>query len=148
MPSCNFSGNSGNSGNKNSCIYKKIEMCRSSHSGATSMKKRIVFLAILILSLGLFSRCADTKAAGKTVSAVALTAPALADALDGVYAVLIEAKAVPDHRVQATLALASLDAIATMVHAQGAALAGDEFNWASFVISAAITAARVMGYWL
>jgi hypothetical protein len=112
------------------------------------MKKSIAISAILILSLSLFSGCADTKATGRTVSAVALTAPSLAYALDDVYAALIAAKAVPDHRELATKALASLDAIAPMVHAQGAALAGDEFNWASFVISAAITAVKVMGIWL
>ena len=112
------------------------------------MKKLLMISAILILSLGLFSGCADTKATGKTVSAVALTAPGLAYALDDVYAALIEAKGIPDHQTEATKALASLDAIAPMVHAQGAALAGDEFNWASFVIAAAMTAVRVMGIWL
>ena len=111
------------------------------------MKKLWMILAVLILSLSLVSGCADTQAAGRGLAAAALTAPALGQTLDNVYAALIEAKAVPDHRDQATRALASLDAIAPMVQAQGAALAGDQFNWASFVISAAVTAAQVMGYW-
>jgi hypothetical protein len=112
------------------------------------MKKLIALFAIMILAVSLLCGCADTKATGKTISAVALTAPALAYALDDVYAVLIAAKAVPDYQTEATKALASLDAIATMVHSQGEALAGDQFNWASFVISAAITTAKVMGLWL
>lgn len=112
------------------------------------MKKSLALLAIMILILPLCFGCADTKATGAAVSAVALTAPTLAYALDDVYAALIAAKAIPDHQAEATKALASLDAIAPMVQAQGAALAGDNFNWASFVISAAITAAKVMGVWL
>ena len=111
------------------------------------MKKPLTILAIMILSLGLLAGCADTQAAGRGLSAAALTAPTLAYALDDVYAALIEAKAVPEHRSQATRALASLDAIAPMVKAQGDNLAGDQFNWANFVVSAAITAAQVMGYW-
>jgi hypothetical protein len=111
------------------------------------MKKLLMIMAILILCLSLLSACADTKAAGRGLSAAALTAPTLAYALDDVYAALITAKAIPDHQAEATKALASLDAIAPMVHAQGAALAGDEFNWASFVIAAAITAVKVMGVW-
>jgi hypothetical protein len=112
------------------------------------MKRCLASLAIVCLVFSLFCGCADTKAAGAKISAAALTAPALAYALDDVYAVLIAAKAVPDHQAEATKALASLDAIAPMVQAQGAALAGDQFNWASFAISAAITVAQVMGYWL
>lgn len=112
------------------------------------MKRCLASLAIMVLAFSLFSGCADTKAAGAKISAAALTAPALAYALDDVYAVLIAAKAVPDHRDMATKALASLDAIAPMVQAQGEALAGDQFNWASFVIAAAITTAKAMGYWL
>jgi hypothetical protein len=111
------------------------------------MKKLLAVLAIMVLAGSLCSGCADTKAAGAKISAAALTAPALAAALDNVYAVLIAAKAVPDHQAEATKALASLDAIAEMVHEQGENLAGDNFNWASFVINAAIAAARVMGYW-
>lgn len=101
--------------------------------------------AALILALGLLAGCANTKAAGSTISAAALTAPQLASALDDVYAALITAKAVPDHQAEATKALAALDAIAPMVHTQGEALAGDQFNWAAFVVSAAITAAKVIG---
>jgi hypothetical protein len=112
------------------------------------MKKIIALYAILILCAGFGSGCANTKAAGSTISAVALTAPDLAASLDNVYAALIAAKAIPDHQTEATKALASLDAIAPMVQAQGAALAGDQFNWASFVISAAMTAVKVMGIWL
>ena len=111
------------------------------------MKKLINLLVILILAASLFSGCADTQAAGRGLAAAALTAPALGQSLDNVYAALIAAKAVPDHREKATLALAALDAIAPMVHAQGAALAGDQFNWASFVIAAAMTTAQVLGYW-
>lgn len=111
------------------------------------MKKFIAMLAVMILSLSLFSGCADTKALGRGMSAAALTAPALGQTLDNVYAALIEAKAVPDHREKATRALAALDAIAPMVQAQGAALAGDQFNWASFVIAAAMTTAQVLGHW-
>lgn len=104
--------------------------------------------AALIVALGPLSGCADTKATGRGVSAVALTAPTLAYALDDVYAALIAAKAIPDHQAEATKALASLDAIAPMVQSQGAALSGDNFNWASFVIEAAMTAVKVMGVWL
>ena len=111
-------------------------------------QKVFVAALVLVMGLALMAGCADTKAAGAKISAAALTAPTLGHALDDVYAVLIEAKAVPDHQAEATKALASLDAIAPMVQAQGAALAGDQFNWASFVISAAITAAKVMGCWL
>lgn len=112
------------------------------------MKKSLAVLAIMCMVFGLLSGCADTKAAGAKISAAAVTAPTLASALDNVYAVLIAAKAVPDHQAEATKALASLDAIAPMVKAEGENLAGDKFNWASFVISAAITAVRVMGYLL
>jgi hypothetical protein len=112
------------------------------------MRKPLAVLAIVILAISLLCGCADTKAAGKAISGVALTAPTLAYALDDVYAALIAAKAVPDHRAEATKALASLDAIAPMVKEQGDNLAGDQFNWASFVISAAITAVKVMGLWL
>jgi hypothetical protein len=111
------------------------------------MKKPLAVLAMVILAVSLLCGCADTKATGAAVSVAALTAPALAHPLEIVYAALIAAQAVPDHRAEATKALASLDAIAPMVQAQGAALAGDEFNWASFVIQAAITAAQVMGVW-
>lgn len=110
--------------------------------------KRFVWAMWAVLGLVLMAGCADAKAAGAKISAAALTAPTLAYALDDVYSVLVAAKAVPDNQAAATKALASLDAIAPMVQAQGAALAGDQFNWASFVISAAITAAKVMGYWL
>lgn len=106
----------------------------------------MILLAVaLLMALGLLSGCASLKAAGPTISAVALTAPQLGTALDNVYAALISAKAMPDHQAEATKALASLDAIAPMVQAQGAALAGDQFNWASFVIDAAMTAVKVMG---
>ncbi len=112
------------------------------------MKKFMVSGTILALVLLFAGGCADMKATGTKISNVALTAPALAYALDDVYAVLIAAKAVPDNRIEATKALAALDVIAPMVKVQGDALAGDQFNWASFVISAAITTAKVMGYWL
>lgn len=102
----------------------------------------------LILPLGPLAGCADTKATGKVISGVALTAPTLAYALDDVYAALIAAKAIPDHQAEATKALASLDAIAPMVKAEGDNLAGDNFNWASFVVNAAMTAVKIMGVWL
>mgnify|MGYP001567073502 CR=1 FL=1 len=110
------------------------------------MKKFLV----LALVLAIVSGCAGfttPQKTGATVAALASTAPTLAYALDDVYAALIKAKAVPSYQAEATKVLASLDAIAPMVHAQGAALAGDQFNWASFVINAAITAVKVMGIW-
>jgi hypothetical protein len=107
----------------------------------------MLLIAVLILFLGGLPGCADTKATGTAISAVALTAPGLASALDNVYAALIAAKTIPDHQADATKALASLDAIAPMVQSQGAALSGDKFNWASFVIEAAMTAVKVMGVW-
>ena len=114
------------------------------------MKKLLAVLAIIVLAGGLFCGCASpfSSATGAKIAAAALTAPVLASALDDVYAVLIAAKAVPDHQAEATKALASLDAIAQMVHVEGENLNGDKFNWASFVINAAIAAAKVMGYWL
>jgi len=115
------------------------------YEGDKKMRKHLALLAIIILSISLLSGCADTKATGAVISTVALTAPALAQNLDTVYAALIAAKAVPDHQAEATKALAALDAIAPMVQSQGAALSGDNFNWASFVINAAFTAVKVMG---
>lgn len=91
--------------------------------------------------------CSNPKATGQTLSQAALTAPVLAQKLDEVYQVMVVAKMLPDHRDKATRVLASLDAIAPMVKEQGDALTGDQFNWASFVVSAAITAAQVMGLW-
>jgi len=113
------------------------------------MKKRGAILILLVISL-LVGGCAGFKTpqtTGATVAALASSAPTLAYALDTVYAALIEAKAVPDHQTEATKALAALDAIAPMVQAQGAALAGDQFNWASFVINAANTTVKLMGIW-
>ena len=92
--------------------------------------------------------CATPQKTGQTMQAVATTAPVLAYQLDAVYDTLIKAKAVPAHQEIATNALRSLDEIAPMVQQQGAALAGDNFNWAALVIQAAITAVKVLGLWL
>jgi len=82
---------------------------------------------------------------GKTVE-IADTAQGLAHQLDDVYAFLVAQKAVPDHIQTATLALAALDAIAPMVQAGAASLEGDNFNWAAFVIKAAMITAQAIGY--
>ena len=101
----------------------------------------------MILAL-FFTGCATPQKTGTAMQTVAITAPIIAYQLNDVYKVLIAAQAIPAHQAEATKALASLDAIAPMVQAQGAALAGDDFNWASFVIQAAIAAVRVMGLWM
>lgn len=108
--------------------------------------KRLTVLG-MILAL-LFTGCATPQQTGMTLQTVAITAPTIAYQLDIVYTTLIDAKAVPAHQDIATRVLRSLDEIAPMVHAQGAALAGDQFNWASLVIQAAFTAIKVMGLWL
>ena len=104
-------------------------------------------LLVLVLAIVMLAGCANTQSAGKYISTAGLTAPQLAYALDDVYAALIAAKAIPDHQAEATKALAALDAIAPLVKSQGDALSGDQFNWVSFVIQAAITAVKVMGIW-
>lgn len=109
--------------------------------------KKIMVIG-MILALLFVGSCANRKATGTIVSNAALTAPTLAYALDDVYKVLIEAKAVPDHQAVATFWLGWIDDIAPTVHALGENLAGDDFNWASLVINAAIAAVKVMGYWL
>lgn len=114
------------------------------------MKRVMVFFIIVALALALalvVGGCTSTQQTGKTISAMALTVPQLAYALDDVYAALISAKAIPDHQVEATKALAALDAIAPMVKAQGDALSGDQFNWVSFVISAAVATVKILGIW-
>ena len=113
------------------------------------MKAKQIFVVLMIgcVLLSNCVGCATPQKTGATVAALAQTAPTLAYALDDVYAALIIAKAVPDYQTEATKALASLDAIAPMVHAQGAALAGDQFNWASFVINSAITLVKLLGIW-
>ena len=109
------------------------------------MKRHLIIGTILAL---LCAGCATPQKTDQAMQAVAVTTPTIAYQLDAVYATLIDAKAVPAHQAEATKVLASLDAIAPMVQQQGAALAGDQFNWASFVIQAAITAVKVMGLWL
>ena len=109
------------------------------------MKKLLVIGIILGLT---FTGCATPQKTGQVMQAVATTAPVLAYQLDAVYDTLIKAKAVPAHQEIATNALRSLDEIAPMVASQGAALSADQFNWASLVIQAAITAVKVLGLWL
>ena len=109
------------------------------------MKKLLTIGIILGLT---FTGCATPQKTGQTMQTVAVTAPTIAYQLNEVYGTLVAAKAVPAYQEQATKALASLDAIAPMVMNQGAALAGDQFNWAAFVIQAAIAAVKVMGLWL
>lgn len=101
----------------------------------------------MILAL-LFTGCATPQKTGQTMQAVAITVPTIAYQLDAVYATLIDAKAIPAHQDIATRVLRSLDEIAPMVHSQGAALAGDQFNWAALAIQAAFTAIKVMGLWM
>ena len=110
------------------------------------MKRLMVIVSVVAILAT--SGCATPQKTGQTMQAVAVTAPVIAYQLNDVYKVLIAAQAIPAHQAEATKALASLDAIAPMVQSQGAALAGDQFNWASFVIQAAITAVKVMGLWL
>ena len=109
------------------------------------MKRFAVIGMILAL---LLTGCATPQQTGQVLQTVAVTAPTIAYQLNDVYGTLIKAQAIPAHQETATKALASLDAIAPMVQQQGAALAGDQFNWASFVIQTAITAVKVMGLWL
>ena len=116
-----------------------------------------VFLFILVVT-GLFSLvcgCAGNKASGTpanggqaaaTVAQVAADVPTLAKQLDGIYEFWVQQKAIPDHTAEATRVLASLDAIAPMVQQGAQACAGDNFNWAQFTISAALTAAQAAGY--
>lgn len=104
----------------------------------------VAFLCINLATMG----CATPQKTGTAMQTVAITAPTIAYQLDAVYATLIDAKAVPAHRDIATRVLRSLDEIAPMVQQQGAALAGDQFNWASLAIQAAFTAIKVMGLWL
>jgi hypothetical protein len=104
----------------------------------------VAFLCINLATIG----CATPQKTGAALQAVAVTAPTIAYQLNDVYKVLIAAKALPAYQAEATKALASLDAIAPMVQAQGAAIEGDKFNWASFVVQAAIAVAQVMGLWM
>ena len=110
------------------------------------MKRLMVIVSVVAILAT--SGCATPQKTGQTMQAVATTAPVLAYQLDAVYDTLIKAKAVPAHQEIATNALRSLDEIAPMVASQGAALAGDNFNWAALVIQAAITAVKVLGLWL
>ena len=112
------------------------------------MKKAMVLCLVIgtILAL-LITGCATPQKTGQVMQAVAVTAPTIAHQLDAVYATLIDAQALPAHQDVATFWLGHLDAIAPMVQSQGAALAGDQFNWAAFVIQAAIAAVRVWGLW-
>ena len=103
----------------------------------------VAVLCINFITMG----CATPQKTGQAMQAVAITAPTIAYQLDSVYATLRDAQALPAHQDVATFWLGHLDAIAPMVQSQGAALAGDQFNWASFVIQAAITAVRVWGLW-
>ena len=109
------------------------------------MKRLMVIGMILAL---LCAGCATPQKTGTAMQAVAITAPTIAYQLDAVYATLIDAKAIPAHQDTATRVLRSLDEVAPMVQQQGAALSGDQFNWASLAIQAAITAVKVMGLWL
>ncbi len=121
------------------------------------MRKRIyiimALLTILTMPLWLTGCAASTNGinpkpgdAMATVATVASTAPGLAQQLDNVYAFLVAQKAIPDNTAEATKALAALDAIAPMVQQEAQALAGDKFNWAQFVLQAAITTAQALGY--
>jgi hypothetical protein len=107
---------------------------------------------LLIIAFGLVSGCASTgtnsnvSKAAATVATVAKTAPALARQFDAVYAYLVEQKLVPDHRDAATKALAAMDAVAPLVQAGAEQLTGDNFNWASFILQAALTTAQALGY--
>lgn len=104
------------------------------------------------LSAGLVSGCASTGTqptpgqAAATVAAVAQTAPVLARQFDAVYAYLVQQKLVPDHLATATKALAAMDAVAPLVQQGAQALQGDNFNWASFILQAALTTAQALGY--
>jgi hypothetical protein len=109
--------------------------------------KRIVCLAI-IFCFALLPGCATDKmrATMPQVAQVVTTGQSLAHQLDNVYEFLVTQKAVPDNREAATRALAALDDIAQDVQAGAAALSGDKFNSAQFIINSAILAARIMGY--
>jgi len=102
---------------------------------------------VLIMSAALLlGGCANMGAGMKGVSQVAATAPGLALQLDNVYAYLVAQKVVPDHTAEATKALAALDAIAPAIQQGANSLSGDKFNWAQFVVQAALTTAQVMGF--
>jgi hypothetical protein len=107
------------------------------------MKKLISIMAILLMA-----GCATTTSGtvATKLPAVVDTVQGLAYQLDNVYAYLVAQKAIPDRLQQATLALASLDAVAPMIKAGAEALQGDKFNWAAFAVQAAVIVAKVMGY--
>ncbi len=110
----------------------------------------LVVAAISSLLVGCGMKASGTPANGGqvagTVAQVAADVPTLAKQLDSIYEFWVAQKALPDHTAEATRVLASLDAIAPMVQQGAQACAGDNFNWAQFAVSAAITAAQVMGY--
>ena len=104
----------------------------------------ILFIFCLVLGCANGPTSPQVKQVATTVSNVAITAQTLAPELDKTYATLVAAKKVPDNSAEASKALAALDAIAPMVQQQGAAIAGDNFNWASFVLQAAMTTAQIL----
>lgn len=110
------------------------------------MKKVLCLICVLAMAMGCASGAKKMGDAMPTVVKVADTVQSLAHQLDSVYAFLLAQKLVPDKRAEATAALAALDAIAPRVKAGAEELSGDNFNWAAFVVQAAILAAQVMGY--
>jgi len=109
------------------------------------MRKKLIAVTVCVL---LLAGCAglDMGKIMGTTATVATTAPDLAHQFDNVYAYLIKMKAVPDNRDKATAALAAMDAVAPIVQQGATALQGDNFNWASFVLQAALATAKIMGY--
>ncbi len=109
----------------------------------------IMLWAMLFLLTGCASTKTGTSSPGdamSTVATVASTAPVLAQQFDDVYAYLVKQKLVPDHLDAASKALAAMDAVAPLVQQGAQALTGDNFNWAQFILQAALVAAQAMGY--
>lgn len=110
----------------------------------------LVWAAISVILIGCASTGANSNISASktaaTVAKVAQSAPELARQFDDVYAYLVQQKLVPDHMAAATKALAAMDAVAPLVQQGATVLTGDNFNWASFILQAALTTAQALGY--
>ena len=111
------------------------------------MKRLLVIGTILAL---LFTGCAKaplSPATGAAMRDVAITAATIGPQLAGVYQTLYDNRMVPDYQHIVYPALKILDEVAPMVAAQGTAITGGEFDWASLALQVGFTAIRVMGLW-
>ena len=137
----------------------------STTSKGVSMKKRLVALMLAgLLTFGcagatppISSKVDLSQVAPLTKQSTAGHVAAVIDAnipnvqtaaylLDDVYAFLVKQKVVGDHTVLATKALAGLDTIAPIVKNEAHTVAGDKFNWVTFVLQSAIAIAQILGY--